>query len=314
MRAWIAIVLSVAVGCGDKKKPDEHQPNPESPDPPRKKNEPDGTPRPQAKLDVKLDGKAVAMQQALAWKRPDGSIHFTVSSVPVSCGQVTGDMRMLFPNEVNFDVTEASQLQPDGSIKPVITQTYFSGMTHSEPKLATGTGDGTVGQPSTIDVDFELKNAAGDRAIAVKGTIDALGCEPPKVAKPVPMGSTEQASWLVIAGKRLQVGNAYVEPGDAPTLVLTTGKETCKHAAGEKQGEFVLRLTWFKKDDPTVSQIQLGGTMLPSAIDQTFDKKAISVNPGPPTKITQVLMSADIKVSGYPVKIEGNVVPDICQK
>src|SRR5437762_1258056 len=90
-----------------------------------KDRKPSGTPRPQPGLKVTVDGKPVEMATALAWKDRDGGVRVTASSVPVSCADVTGDMRSMYDNEVTFDVTMGMMLQPDGSVHPVVQSTYF---------------------------------------------------------------------------------------------------------------------------------------------------------------------------------------------
>jgi len=310
MRLWFPIAIATAVACGGKKQPPQR--NDDTPEP-TDKHGPTGKPHPQSKLDAKLDGKAVPMVSALAVRGADGEIHITVSSVPLGCDDIAGDSRWMYDGEVTFGVTEAQQLQPDGDIKPALTSWYYEGATRQESKLATGNGDGANGVPTTVDVDFEIAGAGKDaKKLAVKGTIDALGC--PAEKRPKPMMSGQQPGKMTIAGKSFDLGNVMLEPGDWPTLVLTSGGETCKHNADEKPGEVVLRLTWFKKDDPQVSQIELGGTMLPHAMDQTFDKTKITLDPAPPDKIVQTKIKANITVMGYPVEIHGSVVPEMCSK
>src|SRR5579862_3687104 len=114
-----------------------------------KNRTPTGTPRPQSKLTVTYDGKPVAMATALAWRRNDGSYEVTASSVPVGCGEVTGEMRAMYDGEVTFDVIAGANLGPDGKLQPVIRQWSFDASTHADTKLATGTGDGAPGQPTT---------------------------------------------------------------------------------------------------------------------------------------------------------------------
>jgi hypothetical protein len=114
MKRWIVAACVLAWGCGKSKQEqaedkldqltkqldDKLAKQPKRP-------APTGTPRPQPALDVKLDGKPVAMQQALAWKDERGDLRVTVSSVAVGCGEVTGTMRTRHDDEVSFDVTVA---------------------------------------------------------------------------------------------------------------------------------------------------------------------------------------------------------------
>lgn len=277
-----------------------------------KKHGPKGNPHPQGKLQVTLDGKPVTMATALAFKTPEGNTQITVSSVPDACEQVNGDMREIFPGEVTFDVDLSQQLQPDGAIKPAITQTYFDGSTRQETTAATGSGDGTEGQPTTLDVDFEATGVKNNK-LTVKGTIEAIGCPPKQGEKPLQLPAEMPAS-ITVAGKKLAVHNAMISKvGDWPELELTTGGETCDHKMGEQAGAYKVTLTWFKPDKPEVSQIALGGSMLPPASDQTFDKKKVTVDPAPPDKIEQVKIHADVVVNKYPLKIDGTVTPVVCK-
>ncbi len=283
----------------------------------QKNRKPTGTPRPQSKLTVTYDGKPVEMATALAWKRYDGSYEITASSVPVACGEVTGEMRELYDGEVTFDVIAGAQLAADGKLQPVIRQWSFDASTHADTKPATGTGDGAPGQPTTLDLDFTETGVAMHgpaHQITVKGTVDALGCEPPPARKDVPPLPPEQPATIEIAGKKLAVrGAVFSMVGDWPSLELTTGGETCDHKAYEAPSDFRVSLTWFKKDDPNVSQVSLGGQLLPNKMDQTFDKKKLTVKPVP-SGPGQVELHGDIKVMDYPVKLEGKVTAVVCPK
>nr|HEX4313784.1 hypothetical protein [Kofleriaceae bacterium] len=279
---------------------------------PTKKHGPKGEPHPQKSLTVTVDGKPVEMATALAFKVPDGGTQVTVSSQPVSCDQVNGSMREIYDNEITFDVNEAQQMQPDGSVKPAIVSTYFDGSTHQQTMATSGSGDGSDGKVTTLDVDFNTTGVKGAKLV-VKGTIDAVGCAPKQGDDPLQLPAEMPAS-ITIAGKKLAVHNAMISKvGDWPTLEITTGGETCDHKMGEQAGSFKIRMTWFKADKPEVSQIDLGGALLPQASDQTFDKKKITVDPAPPDKIEQVKIHADVVVDKYPVQIDGTVMPVVCK-
>jgi hypothetical protein len=282
-----------------------------------KNRKPTGLPRPQSKLTVTFDGKPQPMATALAWKRYDGSFELTVSSVPVACGEVTGEMRSLYDGEVTFDVIAGANLAPDGTMKPVIRQWSYDGSTTANPQPATGTGDGTPAQPTTLDVEFTQKGVdmhGPGHTITVKGTIDALGCPPPAPKEAAPALPPEQPATIEIAGKKLAVRSAvYSMVGDWPSLELRTGGESCANKAYEVPSEFRISLTWFKKDDPAVSQVSLGGGLLPNQSDQTFDKKKLTVKPVP-SGAGPVELHGDIKVMDYPVKLDGKVTAVVCPK
>jgi hypothetical protein len=119
---------------------------------------------------------------------------------------------------------------------------------------------------------------------------------------------------IEVAGKKLAVRGASLSTvGDWPQLTLTTGGDACSGGSAAT-GEMHVELTWFDKAKPEVSQVSLGGSLLPQAIDQTYDKKKIKVTPAPPTAAGDVTLDADIKVNGYPVKLAGKVTATVCPK
>jgi len=303
--------LAIACACGTSKQPEpEHKAEPASP-----AKQPAATPRPQAKLAVTYDGKPLAMQSALAWKDERGDTRIVVSSVALACSEVTGNARMLHDGEVTFDVTVAQLLQPDGQISPTMRSIYFDGMTSQKDVAAAGSGDGSPGQPTTIEVDFQTTGAAQPaHQLAVKGTIDALGCEAAAAKAPRAPLPPEQAATIEIAGVKLPVRGARVSAvGDWPQLELTTGGEGCQQVPHQQDSALRVTLTWFKKDKPEVSQVSVAGTEIKNVMDQTYDKKKIVVKPAPAVA-GPVEVHADIKVMEYPVKIDGKVTAVACPK
>jgi len=279
-------------------------------------HKPTGTPRPQAKLTVTVDGKPVPMATALAWKSWDGQIRLEVSSVPVGCDEVTGDMRRIHDGEVNFHVHIANALQPDGTQKPMLSETWFDGMSRVQLRaLVPSTGDGSPGQPTTADVEFESESAGGEprKKLVVKGTIDALGCavEPRKDLPPLP---PPMAGTIEIAGKKLPIRFAKLDVSrEWPSLELYTGGEACKPVAYAPSSELRVYLTWFDKAKPEVSQIAIGGSILGDAADQTFDKAKLTVTPMPLAP-GELEIAGDIVVNNYPVKLAGKVTAVVCPK
>lgn len=270
------------------------------------------TPRPQSKLTVTRDGKTVPMASAFAYKSWDGTVAFTVSSVPLSCADVTGDLRSYADGEVSFTVNAGQSLQPDGSFKGEQRSTWFDGMTKQETKPAKIEGDATAGAPTTIDVDFETESADGKAKLAVKGTIDALGCA--ATQKTVPPLPEPMAATLEVAGKKLPIRFArWSTLGDQRSIDLFTGSEGCKQVAFAPPSELRVDLAWFKADDPTVNQITLGGSLLSPKADQTYDKKKITVTPNPKGP-GDYDVHADVTVMGYPVKIDGKLHVVDCPK
>ena len=316
----------LVIGCGGKKestdepvKSDPVEVTTEAPPKrPRNERKATGTPRPQPKLTVTRDGKPVEMQQALAWQYWDGTIKITASSVPVGCGEVTGNMRAMHDGEVTFDIALGRVLQPDGTTKSEIKQTYFDGMTSQiTAGPAASTGDGSPGQPTTVEVDFKTQGAGKDKPeLVVKGTIDALGCEVPKLSAgtSAPALPPEMKATLEIAGKKLPIRGAQLSKvGSWPQLSLTTGAEGCKQVPFARDGDLSLELTWMKEGDPSPGQVTLGGAMMKRVMDQRFDKKKLTVKPAPPVA-GDVEIEGDIVVGGYPVKIDGKVTAVECPK
>lgn len=281
----------------------------------RKHQAPSGTPRPQDKLTVTVDGKPVTMANALAWKGWDGATQITVSSVPVGCDEVTGDMRRIHDGEVFFSIRLINALQPDGTQKPMLKERSFGAMTQGMLKeLVPATGDGSPGQPTTVDVAFEIEgHSEPKQKLGVKGTIDAIGCTVPprkdQPALPPPMAGT-----IEIAGKKLPIRFAKLDTSrDWPSLRLYTGGEACKQVAFSPPSELTVDLTWFDKAKPEVSQVTIGGSIIGDAIDQTFDKTKLTVTPHPLAP-GEIELAGDLVVNNFPVKLAGKVTAVVCPK
>lgn len=305
-RIVVAMSLFLAIGCEEKKSAPVTRPAEAKP-------KPAGIPRPQPKLTVTLDGKSVPMVAALAWKSWDGTIQLTASSVPVTCEEVTGDSRALHDSEVTFDVSAAPSLKPDGTFGGEIRSTYFSGATSQISKTTTLTGDGTPGVSTTMDVDFESKSAgANPQTIVAKGTIDALGCAmKEKQAPPLPPA---MPATLEIAGQKLPVRSArWSTHGDTRDLELFTGSESCKPLPFAKPSDLRVRFAWLRANEAKVTQIDIEGALLSRKADQTFDAKKVTFKPQP-SGPGDIELHADIKVSGYPVKVDGTVTITECPK
>lgn len=319
MRSQFLVALLV-LGCGSKDSKDgpkddpKGDPKPSMGDKPsRKDRAPTGTARPQGKLKVTLDGKPVDMQQALAWKDADGGIRVTASSVPVGCDEVTGSMRRMHDGEVTFDVTFGKILSPDGSLASALKSTYYSGMTSqgSPDGPSVTTGDAAPKSTFTAEVDFKTRGAGADKhELVVKGTLDALACEPAK-AKETPALPPEMPATIEVAGKKLPVRGAQISSsGSWVRLKLTTGPETCKSWS---TGEMSVEISWKDKADKEPFQVSLGGTLLKQSADQTFDKKKLTVKPTPIAP-GEIEIAGDLEVMKYPVKLAGKVTAVECPK
>ena len=320
MRTFLAVILAVSACSKKDDKAEQAEKLVKAFDDMDKKHKdkkPTGTAHPQGKLKVTRDGKPVDMQTALAVKRPDGSVDITVSSVPLGCDEVTGNGRMIYDGEVYFSVILGQNLGADGKMQPILKQWSVDAMTTANPTPATGTGDGSPNAVTTVDLDLNGKGMAMGKEpaheVTIKGTVEATGCAaPPAKDAGLPL-PPEQKATIEIAGKKLAVRGAQLRKvGDWPELQLTTGGETCERKSGEQSGEFTVSFTWFKPEAP-VSQVSLGGTLLPNKMDQTFDKKKLVVKPAPPAA-GEVEIHGDIKVMDYPVKIDGKVTAVECPK
>ncbi|MDX2086277.1 MAG: hypothetical protein SFX73_00450 [Kofleriaceae bacterium] len=321
MRTRLFVAIALFAACKgkdqDKGKEEAKEPAPKATIEPAVKKQdppkPKGTPRPQPKLTVTDNGKPLEMATALAYKAWDGTIRVTASTVPVSCEDVTGDMRTIYDGETTFDISFASSLQPDGSMKPELRSTYFGGMTAQKTMAAAATGDATPGQPTTLDVDFEIEDVKGTHKLVVKGTIDALGCEV-KPRGDAPALPPEMPAKITVAGKAFPIRFAkFSKSGDWPSVELFTGAAGCKQVPFAPPSEVTLRLTWFKPETGEVSQADLGGALVRQSVDQTFDKKKLKVKPVP-TGAGEIEVAADIKVMDFPVKLEGKVTVTECPK
>lgn len=311
-------LLLIAPACKDKKADSEPSTVGKVADGTRsltKDSQPTGTPRPQSKLTVTVDGKPVTMATALAWKR-NGQVRVTVSSVPLGCDEVTGNMRRIHDGEVTFDIQIASALGPDGTYKPMLQETYYRGGSRVQIRKAiVATGDGTPDQPVTAEVAFTAEAAGANKSsIDVKGTIDALGCAIARSKDPAPVLPPEMPATIEIAGKKLPIRFAKLDvSGNWPSLDLYTGGEACKHVPFAQDSEMRVSLTWFDKTKPEVSQVSIGGSILNDAADQTFDKKKLTITPMPLAP-GELAIKGDITVTGYPVKLDGKVTAVVCPK
>lgn len=318
-----ALLLVPLLACGgDKKDPataPAKDPAPTAPTPTKRPAPgPTGPPRPQPTLTVTLDGQPVTMATALAWPSWDGTIKVTASSVPVSCADVTGASRRLYPGEVTFEVSAAAGLQPDGARRGEVRSTYFEGMTTQHAAPTNLVGDGAPDQPTSLDVDFTTTSVAmGGRPaqqLVVKGAIDALGCvvAPRDGAPPAP-APTPMAATIEVAGVKRPITFAKYETlGAFRNLELYTGAEGCTPVPFQRPGELTVRLTWFTADDPTVGQVTLDGILVSNRADQRYDKKKITVTPTP-TGPGAYDLRANIVVMDYPVKLAGKVSAVDCK-
>jgi hypothetical protein len=279
-----------------------------------------GTPRPQPKLTVTLDGKPVTMATALAWKRADGDIEVTASSVAVTCAEVTGEMREMHDDEVTFNVGFSRMMKADGSMVPVVNWTSFAASTDSTHKpAAAASGDGAPGQPTTIAVDFSAdatSRAAPGQKLVVKGTVDALGCDVPP-AKNIVALPPEQPATLVVAGKKLAIRGARIDTdkvGDV-SFTLSTGGETCARKDGEQPSPLVVTVSYRHDEPAKIDKLELSGPLLGSwryGLRAPDAAKAI-VKPSPPAA-GEVELAIDVPVGDYPVKLEGKVTAVACPK
>lgn len=269
--------------------------------------------RPQPKLAVTLDGKALSMVSALAWKLRDGNAKVVVSSVPLSCAEVTGDGRALHDGEVAFDLEIGPLLQPDGTRAMRLRDTYFRGFTRQQALPVTTTGDASPDQPTTIVVDFMTYDMATPaHTIVAKGTIDAVGCAKPAETHVVPPLPLEMPATLEIAGVKLPIRGAMISHGKSPDLRLTTGGEGCDSKPFYSSSPLELRLTWFDPTQPEIGQVTVDGQLIGTQdIDQTYDKKKVVVTPMPiaPGELT---LNIDTKIFDYPVKVTGKVTAVSC--
>ncbi|MBX3161240.1 MAG: hypothetical protein KF773_35085 [Deltaproteobacteria bacterium] len=322
MQRGIGILMTALIACGGKKDDapkkgaaeqlaDEMVKQIDDKVGKQRDRKPTGTPRPQERLTVTLEGKPLVPATALAYRHWDGSLKVTVSTVPISCDDVTGTMRVMFPDEVTFDLSADDALQPDGSVRREVRSTYFEGMTQQSTSPATGEGDGSPGKPTTLAVDLETHAANKDaRKLVVKGTIDALGCGAGKADAPTP--PKEQDATIEIAGKKLAIRTALLEKtGDWPVLRLFTGGEGCKPVAFAPPSDLSVDLVWFKPEK--IGQVTLGGRLIGQKMDQTFDPAKVRVTPAPPVA-GEVALDIDATVSGYPVKVTGKVTAVACPK
>lgn len=270
-----------------------------------------GTPRPQSKLTVTVDGKPVEMKTAYVIKEADGDLRFEVSSELATCDLVTSNMRQIYDSETSFNVRASALLEPDGSLTYQTASTYFSGQNDSFPKPTTLTGDGSPDKPATIDVDFETKSIMEpQKTLKVTGTIDAIGCVAPPPEHPAPPLPPEQPASITVAGKKFPVRLAKLEKrGDEVSLEISSGGTVCKGTGWEAGDELKMSFTFGKEK---LDRIWMGGDLVPQASESLVDEaKRFKVTPAVPAA-GEVEIAADTTVNGYPVKIEGKFTAVEC--
>jgi hypothetical protein len=310
----LACVLVLVAACGKSDAPadpGDHKPVVEHKSH-HKEEKPLPPARAQPKLAVTLDGKPLTMAGAVAWRAGNGAIKVVVSSVPLACDDVQSDMRMLRDGEVDFNLHIAQLLQPDGTFAPMLTDVSTGGTSVQHATKIAMTGTGSAAEATTVDVEFDAAEMmTGGHPFALKGTIDALGCASPPV-KPTPPLPAEMPATLTVAGVTLPIRGARLTTGSMPSLELTTGGEACEPAQGHVYSDYALSLTWFDVKKP-IGQISLTGEKIGRQVaDQTFDKKKAVVSPLPlaPGEIT---LAIDVLISGYPVKVTGKVMAQVCK-
>ena len=311
MRSYLLVAISLLTACKEKDQPPASRDLPVATEV-KKPAGPTGTPRPQPKLTVTLDGKPVEMATALAWKTYDGTLQLTVSSVPVGCDEVTGDMRALHDGEVTFDVLVGDLLERDGTTSKKLTGTYYGGMNSMKSDPVQVTGDGTPGQPVALDVAFDSTGVGNEtHNLVVKGTIDALGCAPGKGREAAAPGAAMPAT-ITVAGKPLPVRFARFRKGsDSVDVTLYTGGEACSARPYAISSDYEAILS-FKNG--ALAQLQLGGRVLPGAIDSTASlQKALTITPIPTgAGEIEIKTAAGLVVNKYPFAIDGKVTVTAC--
>lgn len=269
---------------------------------------PKGPSRPQKDLTVTVDGKPVEMITALAWKTPEGKTEIELSSVPLGCADVAGNGRAIADGEVTFGVSFKPMLEKDGTIVQHFGGAQFSGMNQMVSVPAKVTGDGAEGKSTTAEIEVEITSASKpERALVAKGKIDAIGCPAPKGELPALPPPTDLV--LEIAGKKFPVRSAaIIEEPDRTSFTLYTGGEDCKGSGTSGDAGFEVI---FEKGKPW--QLAIRGAMVPQALDQTFDKKKVTVKL-PAKAPGDVELAVDTAVVGYPVKIKGKVAAQTCAR
>jgi hypothetical protein len=309
----LVLVLALAACKGDKKEASKKETE--------KAQEPAGTAQTGVKMTV--DGNAVGLVSAFAWKAPDGIVTVLGFNRPSSCKEATAGMREVKPGEESFTAAIVQTLQPDGSFQAQLASTSYSGNTRAGNDVGTATvqGDVTPGQTTKIDLAFELDNHPWrddekQKHLKVEGTVEALGCEAPDRAKQLATPTAEpQAASITVAGKKLPIAGAALEQkADGRTLVLATGPATCGgFASGD--GDLVAILRWRDKDE--VWQADLMGRWLGATTHATqiFDaaKPTAEPNKAPAdAKTLDVVLGGGYTIDGYAVQLEGKVSAIVC--
>lgn len=275
---------------------------------------PQAAPNPQTKLVATLDGKTVPMVTALAFPESGGRTTIEVSSVPLSCADLSGNGRALAKDEVTFSFSVGEYLHEDGKFGPALRSTYFGGMNQMLTTPLKSSGSAADGGPVSVELDFSTQSVgANKQALAVKGTVEAKACpakkpygEPPKL--PAAMPAT-----LEIGGKSLPIRSAGIEKdGDRIKLHLSTGGDACPKASNVVRGELTSTVIFEANEEAKLRELRIWGEIAPQALDQTVDAKKVVVTP----KIAgagSYELAIDEEVVKYSVKAKGKVEAVLCE-
>ncbi len=273
-------------------------------------------PAPSRVLEVRVDGKPMAMRAAHAWRTERG-LTVVVSSEDRSC---PADASAGLDDGLEIDVDLQRALLPDGAFRWQVSMfgSFMSrDFAHDMPVEVEG--DGAVGARTRVTVDFgfydeDLRSGAR-RNVEVRGTIDALGCPPPASRSPAaPPRPPPQDAWLEVAGHRLPIVGASIDPDGEVTL--STGNAPCGSALDS--GAEVIAMI-----DPEgghangrpLAGTTIMGAWFESSHSFTTDQPTVTATPrgdrGGATVEVELRGKAD--VNGYPFAVAGVVTATVCR-
>ena len=149
-----------------------------------KKDDPKDTAKPaegtaQTGVKMTVDGNAVGLVSAFAWKAPDGIVTVLGFNRPSSCKEATAGMREVKPGEESFTAAIVQTLQPDGSFQAQLASASYSGNTRAGNDVGTAKVqcDIVPAQTSKIDLAFDHAEilAAAGRWLDAPGHFEKLG-------------------------------------------------------------------------------------------------------------------------------------------
>lgn len=322
MTKWTLLAVVVALGgCGDSKKKEEPAADPTPKGVPILKKQPErqptGTPNPQPELQVTVDGAPLAIQAALAIPTEDGGWELTMSSVPLTCEEISGNGRTYYKDEVAFRATVGKLLEGSGAWVWRTRETYFSGSSTAGASSASEVVDGEKLQATLA---LELESAAfrdePKKKLVAKGKVSAVKCPPRPADADAPAKAPAppaQAATMEVAGQKVPIVGARLEVrDDGQVIELASGPLRC----GEvdiNDLEVTLRYKGAELWQADVNGRWIGNQNSTQIFDKGKLTAKVKLGEGDSTP-ADIELGGSTMIMEYPVALSGKVKAERCAK